>query len=842
MYIFTEIEPGLLYIAAAGLAVYALSLLYIYSQSRRRYLKYFALHAAFLALAPALILLNVYEAAAEAAGILIYSGLTAAGLALLAGVRDYFDLKVARLWFYISPAVIGVAAAGLISDSPLPGAVSVSVFMGLIYLRSGSVLLRSGRTKTVKGTGAASIVLSSGIFLMPWLHQLEWLFSPGYVILGTAGPLFLLGVLGMHYEDLQREILQLQNRELLNNEEREKIRRLRYLQGVIAHSGRDGENSRGRMEMLLSESPAVIYSLQADDDGFQFTFLSDNVQDILGYSPEKFKEDTDFWREGIHPEDKGKLPANLERLERNDYITIEEYRYQDSEGSYRWLHDQQRLVEHQDGSREVIGAWWDITERRETERMLKIREEQYRKIFEMAPVGVMLEDSEGKILDVNKKLCQMSGYEREKLVGSSVFDTLTPDKYEEEARKNLQKVMAGEDIEFTGTSHRKSGERYYVRLNETKVRLPGDEEGLLSIQLDLTELKEKEEKLKYLSYHDGLTDLYNRSYLEEEMERLNTERQLPLSIIMCDVNGLKMVNDTYGHSTGDELLQKVADILLDNTRQEDIVARWAGDEFVIFLPRTDRKSACEIGERIEKACEEVDFRDDIPVTLGLGVATKSSSDDALEDLLTRADERMYRDKLTKSSSLENRLVQNMLNTLAAKSAETREHAVRMRELARRLGETLGLTDSRINDLDLVASLHDIGKATISEEILTKAGDLSEDEWQKIKKHSERGYNIAAATEEFAPIAREILYHHEHWDGGGYPRGLAGEDIPLLARIIAVVDAYDVMTHDRPYKEAVSGKEALQELKKCSGSQFDPELVKTFVDMMKEENVEITAGE
>ncbi len=251
-------------------------------------------------------------------------------------------------------------------------------------------------------------------------------------------------------------------------------------------------------------------------------------------------------------------------------------------------------------------------------------------------------------------------------------------------------------------------------------------EGILSIQTDITELKEKEETLKYLSYHDGLTDLYNRHYLEEEMERLNTERQLPISLIMCDVNGMKIVNDTYGHKKGDEVLIKVADILRECTRSEDIVSRWAGDEFVILLPQTDLDMARKISRRIEKACEGAEF-EDIPITLGIGIAAKENLKEEFEEVLTRADERMYKDKLTKANSAENKLVQNMLNTLATKSQETTEHAMRMTELAHRLGKEIGLSNVQLNNLSLLASLHDIGKTAISEDILTKPGRLTEKE-------------------------------------------------------------------------------------------------------------------
>ncbi|MFW6029939.1 MAG: HD-GYP domain-containing protein, partial [Halanaerobiales bacterium] len=176
-------------------------------------------------------------------------------------------------------------------------------------------------------------------------------------------------------------------------------------------------------------------------------------------------------------------------------------------------------------------------------------------------------------------------------------------------------------------------------------------------------------------------------------------------------------------------------------------------------------------------------------------------------------------------------VQGLINILEVKSYETKEHALRMTKLAFEFGEKLNLSNSELNRLSLLSTLHDIGKITIPEKILKKPAKLTAEEWVILKEHSERGYKIAAASEEFAAVAEDILSHHERWDGSGYPNGLEGKNIPYLARIISVIDAYDVMTHDRPYSSAISEAEALKEIKKCAGSQFDPELAKKFRSMM-----------
>jgi len=192
---------------------------------------------------------------------------------------------------------------------------------------------------------------------------------------------------------------------------------------------------------------------------------------------------------------------------------------------------------------------------------------------------------------------------------------------------------------------------------------------------------------------------------------------------------------------------------------------------------------------------------------------------------------MYQNKLSESKSTKNKIVKGLLNSLAVKSDETKEHTLRMTKLAFRFGEKLELSNSELNRLSLLSTLHDIGKITIEEEILTKPGTLTDKEWQIMKSHTERGYKIASSSEEFSVVAEEIYSHHERWDGTGYPRGLKEREIPYLARIITIIDAYDVMTNDRPYSKAISKKDALKEIKDCAGSQFDPELADIFIKMM-----------
>jgi len=338
-----------------------------------------------------------------------------------------------------------------------------------------------------------------------------------------------------------------------------------------------------------------------------------------------------------------------------------------------------------------------------------------------------------------------------------------------------------------------------------------------------------QKELKYKSFHDNLTDLYNRRFFEEEMKRLDTKRQLPISIIMADVNGLKLINDTYGHRIGDNLLIETAKILKKHIRKEDLLARWAGDEFVLLLPQTSKNKAQKIMKRIKSKNKKLK-KENIPISIGMGIAVKNKINQNIDKILEKADDNMYQNKLSESRSASNKIVQTLLNTLGTKSSETKEHAIRMTNLAHKLGEKLKFSNFELNKLSLLATLHDIGKTTISEDILTKPGNLTDEEWEIMRKHPERGYKIASASEEFILVTKEILSHHEKWNGNGYPRGLKGEDIPYLARIISIIDAYDVMTNDRPYSKAISNEKALAEIESCAGSQFDPSLAQEFIKL------------
>lgn len=381
-------------------------------------------------------------------------------------------------------------------------------------------------------------------------------------------------------------------------------------------------------------------------------------------------------------------------------------------------------------------------------------------------------------------------------------------------------------------------------LELTAVNLTEDENigGILINYSDITDRKIREQEIIYLNQHDNLTGLYNRFYYEMAKDKLDKPEQLPFSIIVGDVNGLKIINDSLGHSEGDRLLITIANIIQKSCRKQDIAARIGGDEFNILLPRTDSAMALEIINRINTECKEYNSKTSgelYHISISLGASTKVYEKESLDIVQKVAEDFMYKRKLLEGRSFHSSVINSMKMALFEKSFETEKHTHRINRISKEIGKIVGLTNQQFDELELLSELHDIGKIGIDNEILNKPAALSKEEWVKMRKHSDIGYRIAMASPELMSIAYLIMTHHERWDGKGYPQGLEGESIPLLSRVIAVADSYDAMTQDRPYRKAMSKQAAIEEIKLNSGTQFDPYLAAIFINLIEEDKIPLT---
>jgi diguanylate cyclase (GGDEF)-like protein/PAS domain S-box-containing protein len=584
------------------------------------------------------------------------------------------------------------------------------------------------------------------------------------------------------------------------------------------------KSSEEKYRTLVENINDVIFSLDAQG---RFTFISPVIEQVIYYRADELMGQplANF----VYMEDLPEFLKSWKKILAGE-IASHEFRIVNKEGSLRHILISGRRLMNGDQPAGVTGLMSDITERKWAEVLLGRAEEKYRSIFENAVEGIFQSTLDGHFIVANPACARILGYSSpEELITQNANDErryfVDPERYRE-FRQQLEEKGVAQG--FEAEVYRPDGSRIWIALNALAIRdLKGGMlfyEGTLE---DITERKWADDQIRYLSFHDKLTGLYNRLYFEEELQRLDTERQLPISLILGDVNGLKLVNDAFGHQEGDKLLTRISFILKECCRKEDVIARLGGDEFAIFLPRTTYKVTSGIVDRIKAACSQASH-DPVQLSIALGAVTKEKQKQDIQEVLKEAEAKMYRSKLLESKSVRASIISSLRQTLYEKSHETEEHTARIQQLALQMGQAVGLSDNELDDLSLLATLHDIGKIAIPEGIIIKPGNLSPEEWELIWKHPEIGYRIAGSSPELAPIAEAILAHHECWDGSGYPRGLKGEEIPLISRIISIADAYDVMTHGRPYKEAVGREESLRELQNKAGTQFDPILTAMFI--------------
>jgi HD-GYP domain-containing protein (c-di-GMP phosphodiesterase class II) len=441
-------------------------------------------------------------------------------------------------------------------------------------------------------------------------------------------------------------------------------------------------------------------------------------------------------------------------------------------------------------------------------------------IFNSLSVPVVLFDTHDMLVDYNNAAGSLFSIDR-KMYGTMTISGFLSSRLCGQIRRRSAETAA--EVTLDTDSGSRVFKLDYICLNSSKDHLHGT---LLQFS-DITELKQMYNTMKQTAMTDRLTGLASRMMLDRKISEINLYRKYPYCAAACSINGLQFIKNGFGEAAYDMVLVKFANILKQQLRAEDFAA-YDDDIIVVLLPDLAEDTASGIFGQINGALQReniLPFR----VMIEYKVVSRSDPDVPMQEIVDSARNGMMRKLLLRNSEVNKELVLSLSKALSDTGRETKEHAARVEELACRLGKVLRLTDEQMQNLSILAQFHDIGKQTVPAGILAKRqNNLTEKELEQKKLHAVTGYRLACSVPDLESVASDILCHHERWDGKGYPNGFKGEKIPYLARIFAVVDAFDALTHDRVDYKAVSEKSALETLLKGSGKQFDPQIVKIFV--------------
>lgn len=460
---------------------------------------------------------------------------------------------------------------------------------------------------------------------------------------------------------------------------------------------------------------------------------------------------------------------------------------------------------------------------------------RFREMIEHAPMlAIHGFDAEGRILYWNRTAEKLYGFSKEEVLGKKV----TAERMGYALHRQFQQVLrnppiAGEEQAWEGEVPNRLGQVKSVQSFVLPVDGLQQASEFMRMDVDISQNKRMKQELDFTNSHDRLTGLCNRNCFEQKMIHLEKSGTGCEGVIVCDLDGLKLINDTMGHQAGDALLMAAANILQGLFRTSDIVARVGGDEFAILLPAGESADVVAAATRIKEHVASYNRTNpDLPLSLSVGFALREKPEQKIRDLFIEADNNMSRKKLHLSQSNRSSVVQTLAKALEARDFITEGHADRLESMVVSVARVLGFSEHRLSDLRLLAKFHDIGKVGIKDQILFKPAKLSGDETAAMRQHCAIGYRIAQASPDLMPIADWIYKHHEWWDGTGYPLGIADEKIPLECRILSIADAYDAMVSDRPYRKGLPHEHAVAELYLYAGRQFDPELVPIFLQVME----------